>query len=370
MQQWYEQSEALIDGWASIQKQMFDAWSETQKNLWGSWAELTLEGMMPTMPPGTAPVWREMMSRGLDAWFGESAAVARTVAEQVFAGQNAVMSFLKLATRVWETMSPHLAGGADWQPVFNVAMNNMRKQFMDASAGVAKATQDMTELWNMYLSEMQTAGLPWLGAVQASMEQVPPALSGDREAWLEINNLYWDAYEQTLGRMMQSPMVGATREINALVAGGFDEWVRYRRRYDEYQSLIAETWFDAFEQLMGEVLKLSQEGQQVEGLRDFLKMWGRIADGAFTRLFGSAAYIETQSRMMNASMAFQLKRRELLEIFLEANDMPTRTEIDEAHRRIHQLNREVKTLKKALARLEAAGSPADEGSKSQPGDDG
>jgi len=45
--------------------------------------------------------------------------------------------------------------------------------------------------------------------------------------------------------------------------------------------------------------------------------------------------------------------RQIIEVFLDLYDLPTRSELDETHRRIYELRKEVKALKKAMAELKA-----------------
>jgi chromosome segregation ATPase len=53
-------------------------------------------------------------------------------------------------------------------------------------------------------------------------------------------------------------------------------------------------------------------------------------------------------------MALRVEQRKILEMILEQFDMPTRTEVDQAHKANYLLRKEVKALKKALAGIEKA----------------
>ena len=48
-------------------------------------------------------------------------------------------------------------------------------------------------------------------------------------------------------------------------------------------------------------------------------------------------------------MKLWLDQQQLIEMFLKMNNLPTRTKVDEIHRSIYELKKEVKSLKKALA---------------------
>jgi len=48
-------------------------------------------------------------------------------------------------------------------------------------------------------------------------------------------------------------------------------------------------------------------------------------------------------------MTYRLQQQQLVEVFLKMNDLPVRSEVDEVHRSIYELRKEIKSLKKALA---------------------
>jgi polyhydroxyalkanoate synthesis regulator phasin len=47
-------------------------------------------------------------------------------------------------------------------------------------------------------------------------------------------------------------------------------------------------------------------------------------------------------------MTSRLYQQQLMEVFLKMYDLPTRSEVDEIHRSIYEMRKEIKSLKKAL----------------------
>jgi polyhydroxyalkanoate synthesis regulator phasin len=45
---------------------------------------------------------------------------------------------------------------------------------------------------------------------------------------------------------------------------------------------------------------------------------------------------------------YRLYQQQLMEVFLKRYDLPTRSQVDEIHRSIYELHKEIKSLKKAL----------------------
>ena len=56
-------------------------------------------------------------------------------------------------------------------------------------------------------------------------------------------------------------------------------------------------------------------------------------------------------------MDFLLAERGLVEAMVEPAGLPTRTEIDEVHRSVHELKNRVRALEKAAAKTSAPASP-------------
>jgi hypothetical protein len=143
--------------------------------------------------------------------------------------------------------------------------------------------------------------------------------------------------------------LGYTRELNEKMLKGFDAWQDFRRASFEYQTLLANTWVRAFEKLMQELLVLAQQERPIQSLRELVLLWNNVADPVFIEVFRSEKYIRIQGKLLNTAMAYRIHRREILELVLKILDMPTRTEVDEAHRSLYEQRKEIKALKKAVA---------------------
>jgi len=183
--------------------------------------------------------------------------------------------------------------------------------------------------------------------------QVGQAATGDGSAVIKLTNLYWDAYERTFGRLLESPSLGHTRELTQDLLKGFDAWVDSRRAILEYQSGLAEGWTQAFEQFVRKLVSLAEKGEKIQSLVQLLNLWIDVIEGVFTTRFRSEDYLQKQSRLVNTVMAYRLIEREIVEAFLKTSHLPSRSELDEAYRRIYELRREVKELKKSLRDIKA-----------------
>ena len=152
-----------------------------------------------------------------------------------------------------------------------------------------------------------------------------------------------------MGRALLAPSLGLTREFNEKVSKAFDLWLENQQAQTTYQLLVGEAWLEAFQALMKKLVDMAQKGETITDQRHLLRIWVEVADAVFIELFHSEAYATAQSAYVNSNMTLRRQQRALLEVWLRQNDMPTRTDLDEAHHQIYELRKEVRALKKSVA---------------------
>lgn len=331
--------------WNNQATTMMNAWAEGQKQLlqnWNTWAQNSPAPYSTMTKP-----WRDMMAQGLQNWPSESSETAKHTAQKLFANQDIWMRFFEFSTNAWQSMMPNVAEGEEWEKVIANSTNKLRQEMLQYPEKMLQAAQNATHLWQMSLTQMQTFSQPWM----SMMQQTPDFFNGNPSAvkMNDISGLYFNVYEETFGRWLQSPTFGLTREINDKIFKA----VKARNVLDQstfdYQLVVIETWVQAFEAWMKKLAALAQEGQTITTLRELITQWNDVADEVFLKAFKSERYIRTQGAYLNAQMAYQIEKREVVDFLLEMNDLPTRNEIDEAHRHIYEQNRDIKALKKTVA---------------------
>jgi len=340
--------------WSEQAEDLARAWAEAQRKMWESWFDLVRNAPVSSpLPTPVADQWRELAMQGVRSWTAESEQIVKEVAERLVTTQDVVMRFLELSLSAWKAMGPQIESGEDWQTFAKKYAEQLRQQLLHFPQGATQAVQDTDELRRLYLEEWQKLIAPWAESLRRVPWHIGQAATGDGSATIKVTNLYWDAYERTFGRLLESPSLGHTRELTQDLLKGFDAWVESRRAILEYQSVLAETWAQAFEQFMRKLVSLAEKGDTIESLVQLLNLWIDVIEGVFTSRFRSEEYLEKQSRLVNRVMAYRLVERDIVEAFLKTSHLPSRSELDEAYRRIYELRREVKELKKSLRDLKA-----------------
>lgn len=347
--------------WTEQTETMTKALAETQKQVWKHWCDL-IPGVPSLTPFYSGPPSQagEEAAEGFKAWTAESAQVVKDVADRLLTSQQELLRFLELAMRAWKAIASKIETGGDWDAVLLNFTETLRQQLLQLPQEMQKAFQDSSELWGLYCEQGKGFVQPWTESLRRAPWHVGQASTGNGSALIEFTNLYWDAYERTFGRLLESPSLGHTREMNEDLLKGFDAWLDYRRASFEYQVTLGETWIHAFEEIMRRLVTQAEKGETVPGVRKLLFLWVEVVDHTFTKVFRSEEYIRLQGQLVNAATAYKLREREIVDAFLKASHLPSRSELDEGYRRIYELRKEVKELRKAVQEIKAGalGTPA------------
>jgi class III poly(R)-hydroxyalkanoic acid synthase PhaE subunit len=234
----------------------------------------------------------------------------------------------------------------------------LRQQLLQFPQEIQKAFQDTDELWRLYCEQWKGLVQPWAMSLRQAPWNVGQASAGNGSALMELQKLYWDAYESTFGRMLASPTLGLTREMHEDILKGFDAWLDYRRASFEYHVSLSETWTHAFEEFMRRLVTLAEKGETAPSVKALLQLWIEVVDEVFTGVFRSDEYIRMQGRLVNTATAYRLREREIVDACLKASHLASRSELDEAYRRIYELRKEMKEIKKTLQAIKEASLPA------------
>jgi class III poly(R)-hydroxyalkanoic acid synthase PhaE subunit len=208
--------------------------------------------------------------------------------------------------------------------------------------------QNSVELWQLYIKGLQKLVQLWAELLPQSLDMSRMA-SGDDSILFQPIDFYWNIYEKTVGSFLQSPSLGYTREFNRKLLGGFDSWINFYKASFDYQLVLLNVWAKAFDELMRELAASEEKSRTIQNWRQFLQVWSSLFDRVFAETFRSQDTVEIQGKFLNAALSYRLHQQQLMEVFLKMNDLPTRSEVDEVHRNIYQLRKEIKSLKKAVA---------------------
>lgn len=214
--------------------------------------------------------------------------------------------------------------------------------FAPDTQGFEAARQDFAKLWSS-ASELSSALTRNLKADQAN-PQVAAMLAKifDPRGWLGATN----EVDQTLQRMAEGPQLADLWNTERKFIAVFNAWTAMRRHSLEHNKVVLEAWMKAagaFAKLLNE---RADKGEALESWRAVLALWVETANEVLLETQRSEAFLSTQRDLVKASSELRLAQQDLAEFYSEMFGYPTRTELDDVHRTVTELRRELRAFKR------------------------
>ena len=206
-----------------------------------------------------------------------------------------------------------------------------------ASPDLSKATDAMARLWSV-ATEMS--------AEMAS--RLPQAVADPRQwmgQWMSGTGLMDDM----LAGVAEAPRLADLFDLERRSAGVMRRWTELRQRSLEHQQLLLQTWMEAGQAYSA---KLAAAESRLEP-KQALALWTEIANRALIEAQRSEPYLLSQRAVIRASTALRLAQNELSEHIGKQYGLPTRTEVDDLHRSMTEMRREVRRTRRELDALQA-----------------
>ncbi|MDQ3287052.1 MAG: class III poly(R)-hydroxyalkanoic acid synthase subunit PhaE [Pseudomonadota bacterium] len=175
------------------------------------------------------------------------------------------------------------------------------------------------------------------------------------DGWLEQAAPYLQSFTPWQGdgaSMLGQPTFGFTREHQErwqkLIRANVD-YQQHSQAYNALMSEAAQNAFKLFEKKLGE---RSEPGRQLETARALFDLWIEAAEESYAEIALSPRFREAYGSMVNSQMRLRAGLQREVEEVCELFGMPTRTEVDSAHRKLVKVERELRRIRDAI---EAAG---------------
>ena len=291
-----------------LARQAWDAWAEALRQTAPGAAAggFAAPGAMPGFGAPAGNPWRD----AIEWWTRQAAAPAQPAIGDVLARFN--------------------AQGQQWF----AEMQRLAMQFAEHGG----SPQDIAAAWRQALGGTDAnpfaqmfGGLPepGLGGAEAWMAQLRPlldALTREPRAWL------------------QQPAFGPAREHQERWQALAQAQMDYQRSQQAYYALLAQASQAAFGIFERKLAEHAAPGRQIESPRALFDLWIDAAEEAYAPVALSLEFRHAYADMVNGQMRLRLAMQQEVEQACRLLDLPTRSELDGAHRKIAELERVVRRL--------------------------
>lgn len=230
------------------------------------------------------------------------------------------------------------------------------QQFGQLSAASVTMWSAWARTWETVLRERGWPAFALLGhAADAGR-----AAEGDAESGAAS---FGDSLEQAFGLPRLADIMSVDVQALRVLEPSF-EMLQVGR---DYTLVAGQVWVEACRRFQERLDEGRREGSRPESAGEVLDTWNEVVDQTLIAFNRSEEFADLQRRFLRATMRHRLERRRLAEKVCELYDVPTRSEVDELHQKMHNLQREVRRLRRgAGARAEVAPAAEESSSRERP----
>jgi len=161
-----------------------------------------------------------------------------------------------------------------------------------------------------------------------------------------------------LREALSTPPVGPMREHVERGQRAMLAQLDYQDAAREFSAQLGETMRLAQTRLQERLAARAEKNEPVTSARALFDEWVEAGEQAWAERAGSDAFVAALGRFTNAEMKVRAAMADQVNRVAESLGLPTCKEVDADHRRIAQLERELRRLRRELDDLRAAGASA------------
>lgn len=177
------------------------------------------------------------------------------------------------------------------------------------------------------------------------------------DAWCDAIAPWMEAWQREAGSWLRLPAFGVAREHQERWQRLAQAQLDVRAKEEAFNRLLLRAGERAYSIFEKKLEAHAQPGRQLGTARALFDLWIDACEEAYAEVALSTDFREAWAALVNAQMRLRAGVQKEVEFAGGLFGMPTRTEVDAAHRKIAELERAVRALREALG---AQASPAGE----------
>ena len=217
-------------------------------------------------------------------------------------------------------------------------------------AGRDHSARDIAAAWRNALG---TSGNPFaelFGGMQGQ-GMLPMA------QWHQAAEPWLQGMRTEAGNLLGLPTFGFTREHQERLQDVGKAQLRWQEAFARYNMLMAETGQDAFARFEAKLAEREEPGRQLASVRALFDLWVDAAEEAYAQTALSTDYRHAYGELVNAQMQLRANQQAIVEQAASALGLPSRTELDGAHRKLAELERQVRRMQRQAGEGDTIASP-------------
>ena len=207
-------------------------------------------------------------------------------------------------------------------------------------AGRDNSAQDIANAWKQALGG---AGANPFESLLGGMRG--PGLEGF-EQWSEAAKPYLQGMRAETTGAVNTPTFGFTREHQERLQVLAQAQLDFQDTMSAYNGLMGDVSKAAYSRFESKLAEREEPGRQISSARALFDLWIDAAEEAFAESALSPEYRKVYGAMVNAQMRLRSGVQGMAEQAASTMGMPGRTEIDSAHRKMAELERQLRRMQR------------------------
>lgn len=212
-------------------------------------------------------------------------------------------------------------------------MQRLAAQF----AGRQHSAQDVRQAWQAMLGPN-----PFQGLLQGMRG---PGLQ-DIGQWSDAAWPWLQGLRNEAAVLLGMPAFGFAREHQERLQALGRAQLRWQDALAAYNALMARVSQDAYARFEAKLAQCEEPGRQLGSVRALFDLWVDAAEEAYADVALSPDYRQAYGELVNAQMRLRADAQAIAEQSAQALGVPGRTEIDSAHRKIAELERQLRRMQR------------------------
>jgi len=222
------------------------------------------------------------------------------------------------------------------------------------TAGYETARRAFGDLWSS-ATELSATLARSVGKADGANPVVAEMLAKifDPRAWLAGTN----DMDEALQKMAEGPRLSDLWNVECKFLAVSNAWVALRRRTLEHNRVMLDAWMRAAGGFAHELNQRTERKEPLASWREVLALWVETANEVLLETQRSEMFLKSQREVLKASTDLRLAQRELAEYYSEMFGYPTRAELDDVHKTVTELRRELRALRRGRGDTGEATAP-------------
>ncbi len=192
---------------------------------------------------------------------------------------------------------------------------------------------------------------PWANVSDSIADIFAQGILTDPTRLSEILSEWKRGYQQTLGELADSPVIGNSRETVEQNNKMLDALIDFLIIVSEYVTKLVLVANDNSKKAFEEYFELIENDEAPETFNEFYKYWSSKVEDATEKYFYTHEFSNLIATTADAAMRLKIETDKATEKILANTPIVTTSDVDSVYKNVYNLKKEVKALKKELATL-------------------